>query len=300
MKKHTIIVSLLVSLISLTIAASGCSIFSPNTPPERSAENSVSENSESSIAESADEPEGKVSEIDAESEIDTSSDTTQDQESSDNNTESENDQQSDEESSNDFSENESDISFVSMTESESDISFVSMTESESDISFVSMTESEAAQASNDGYEFDDEQIVEDYHTAVTFTDNEEFNEIFKNNAYDSAYNEDLKNAVSIQDMRTVTESYGEKWKAMVSTVYNALSVDLDAEENEKLSQSQEQWLQGLAETESSFMDEAKNGGTEGLLSADTAIMNYYKGRAAKLLEQIYTFNGGIDLSAYGL
>ena len=288
MKKHTIIVSLLVSLISLTIAASGCSIFSPNTPPERSAENSVSENSESSIAESADEPEGKVSEIDAESEIDTSSDTTQDQESSDNNTESENDQQSDEESSNDFSENESDISFVSMTESESDISF------------VSMTESEAAQASNDGYEFDDEQIVEDYHTAVTFTDNEEFNEIFKNNAYDSAYNEDLKNAVSIQDMRTVTESYGEKWKAMVSTVYNALSVDLDAEENEKLSQSQEQWLQGLAETESSFMDEAKNGGTEGLLSADTAIMNYYKGRAAKLLEQIYTFNGGIDLSAYGL
>ena len=276
MKKHTIIVSLLVSLISLTIAASGCSIFSPNTPPERSAENSVSENSESSIAESADEPEGKVSEIDAESEIDTSSDTTQDQESSDNNTESENDQQSDEESSNDFSENESDISFVSMTESE------------------------AAQASNDGYEFDDEQIVEDYHTAVTFTDNEEFNEIFKNNAYDSAYNEDLKNAVSIQDMRTVTESYGEKWKAMVSTVYNALSVDLDAEENEKLSQSQEQWLQGLAETESSFMDEAKNGGTEGLLSADTAIMNYYKGRAAKLLEQIYTFNGGIDLSAYGL
>ena len=288
MKKHTIIVSLLVSLISLTIAASGCSIFSPNTPPERSAENSVSENSESSIAESADEPEGKVSEIDAESEIDTSSDTTQDQESSDNNTESENDQQSDEESSNDFSENESDISFVSMTESESDISF------------VSMTESEAAQASNDGYEFDDEQIVEDYHTAVTFTDNEEFNEIFKNNAYDSAYNEDLKNAVSIQDMRTVTESYGEKWKAMVSTVYNALSVDLDAEENEKLSQSQEQWLQGLAEKESSFMDEAKNGGTEGLLSADTAIMNYYKGRAAKLLEQIYTFNGGIDLSAYGL
>ena len=276
MKKHTIIVSLLVSLISLTIAASGCSIFSPNTPPERSAENSVSENSESSIAESADEPEGKVSEIDAESEIDTSSDTTQDQESSDDNTESENDQQSDEESSNDFSENESDISFVSMTESE------------------------AAQASNDGYEFDDEQIVEDYHTAVTFTDNEEFNEIFKNNAYDSAYNEDLKNAVSIQDMRTVTESYGEKWKAMVSTVYNALSVDLDAEENEKLSQSQEQWLQGLAETESSFIDEAKNGGTEGLLSADTAIMNYYKGRAAKLLEQIYTFNGGIDLSAYGL
>ena len=276
MKKHTIIVSLLVSLISLTIAASGCSIFSPNTPPERSAENSVSENSESSIAESADEPEGKVSEIDAESEIDTSSDTTHDQESSDNNTESENDQQSDEESSNDFSENESDISFVSMTESE------------------------AAQASNDGYEFDDEQIVEDYHTAVTFTDNEEFNEIFKNNAYDSAYNEDLKNAVSIQDMRTVTESYGEKWKAMVSTVYNALSVDLDAEENEKLSQSQEQWLQGLAETESSFIDEAKNGGTEGLLSADTAIMNYYKGRAAKLLEQIYTFNGGIDLSAYGL
>ena len=278
----------MVSLISLTIAASGCSIFSPNTPPERSAENSVSENSESSIAESADEPEGKVSEIDAESEIDTSSDTTQDQESSDDNTESENDQQSDEESSNDFSENESDISFVSMTESESDISF------------VSMTESEAAQASNDGYEFDDEQIVEDYHTAVTFTDNEEFNEIFKNNAYDSAYNEDLKNAVSIQDMRTVTESYGEKWKAMVSTVYNALSVDLDAEENEKLSQSQEQWLQGLAETESSFIDEAKNGGTEGLLSADTAIMNYYKGRAAKLLEQIYTFNGGIDLSAYGL
>ena len=280
MKKYTILTALLASVIAFSAAAGGCSVFSPNTPPESSpesttesspestTESSVSENSDISVTESADTPENTGAESDTDNESNSVSESTE--------SDSENDQESD-------------------TENDEDTQ-----ESRNEISYVSMTESEAAQASNEGYEFDDEQIVEDYHTAVTFTDNEEFNDIFKNNAYDSAYNEELKNAVSIQDMRTVTSSYAEKWKAMVGTVYDALSAELDSEDNEKLSESQEQWTQGLGKTESSFMEEAKSGGTEGLLSADTAIMNYYKGRAAKLLEQIYTYNGSLDLSAYGL
>ena len=163
-----------------------------------------------------------------------------------------------------------------------------------------MTESEAMEASNEGYEFDDEQIVTDYHTAETFTDNEEFNEIFKGNSLDGEFDEALKNASSSTEMRNIISEYGNKWKNMANTSYSELSKLLDGEDAEKLNQSQSEWEAGLSEVEESFYEEAKTAGSEGLIATDTAIMNYYKGRAAKLFEQIYTINGSIELSDYGL
>ena len=165
-----------------------------------------------------------------------------------------------------------------------------------------MTESEALEVSVDGYQFDDEQIVHDYHTAKEFTKNEEFNEIFKTNAIDAEYDKELKKAMSIRDMRNTTATYTQKWEAEVDVAYDALSRKLadNSEALGQLSASQQEWKDSTAAAEESFGAEAQDNGSEGLLAADTAMMNFYKGRAAVLLEQIYEIDGTITLSDYGL
>lgn len=164
-------------------------------------------------------------------------------------------------------------------------------------------ESSAAQVSYDGYQFDDEQIVDDYHTATVFTSNDTFNEIFSNNALDNEYNSEQQNAGTSSEMRQITASYSTKWKNKVDEIFGELDSILEEnpEEHEKLIQSQDEWTSSLPEVESSFYSESGDGmGTEGLIAAEAAVMNYYKGRAAILLEQIYELNGEIDLAQYGL
>lgn len=171
------------------------------------------------------------------------------------------------------------------------------------------SESSIEEISSEGYHFDDEQIVENYHTATKFTSDEDFNKIFADNSIDKEYNEELKNASANSEMRSATQKCTESWKSEVDKVYNALSELLSENEEakSKLESSQNEWNSGLQETEDEFYAEAsqavENGeavGTEALLSADTAIMNYYKGRTAVLLEQIYVLKGEINLSEYGL
>lgn len=165
-----------------------------------------------------------------------------------------------------------------------------------------MTESEALEASVNGYQFDDEQIVKDYHTAKEFTKNEEFNAIFKTNAIDAEFDKELRKAMSIHDMRNTTAEYMQKWAEEVDVAYNALYAKLEgnSEALAQLEASQQEWTDSASEAEESFAAEASEAGSEGILAADTAMMNYYKGRTAVLLEQIYEIDGSITLSDYGL
>ncbi len=193
---------------------------------------------------------------------------------------------------------------VSETESstqDSESSESSKTESSGETSFASMTESEAIEASVSGYQFDDEQIVSDYHTAETFTDNDFFNDLFKDNALDKAFIEETKQANSTSDMLNLTAEYAAKWGDKAEAAYSTLKDELDKENAKKLEQSQKQWRSGLNDQEAAFRAEATGvEGSDAALSAQTAIMNYYKERAAKLLEQLYVKNGSIELSDYGL
>lgn len=161
------------------------------------------------------------------------------------------------------------------------------------------TSSTVESSTYEGYYFDDEQIVEDYHTATVFTDNEEFNNLFSNNAIDAAYNSELQNVSSIIEMRNVTTSYAKKWQSEVSTAYDKLYSLLsdNSEAKTALENSQTEWNKGLSDIENSFYSEASasGAGTEALLSADTAIMNYYKGRTAVLYEQIYELTGNFEM-----
>lgn len=165
-----------------------------------------------------------------------------------------------------------------------------------------MTESEAAQASTDGYQFDDEEIVKDYHHPDKFTDNEEFNKIFEKNKLDKEYNDKLKDAMTNAQMLSATNEYSGKWSKAEEAAYKALLKKLDKLETEKnkLISSEKDWSSNIRTVEESRDHEAEGGGTEALLSGSAEILNRYKSRTAVLLEQIYSLEGDIDISEYGL
>ncbi|MDD6488886.1 MAG: hypothetical protein PUG48_03595 [Clostridia bacterium] len=156
------------------------------------------------------------------------------------------------------------------------------------------------ESEDNGYYFDDEQIVDDYHTATEFTDNEAFNKLFSSNKIDRSYQKDLQEASTISQMRAVTSNYAEVWKAEEEKVYKTLYDLLKGENREAKSSleiSEQEWKDGIQEVTDEFYAEIdqNNGGSEELLSADTAVMNYYKGRAAKLYEQVYQLTGKFDM-----
>lgn len=194
------------------------------------------------------------------------------------------------------SEQESEAESVIITESSAE----SVEESNDD---SSQQVSEKSEMSYEGYQFDDENIVTDYHTATEFTSDEEFNHIFDKNTLDKEYNSLLMDASSGAEMRKITSDYSEKWKTLADKVYLSLSEKLSNNESEKakLEESQEKWKESLEVVENSFYEEAKEGGTDGLLAAEGAILNYYKGRTAVLLEQIFVLQGSsIVLSDFGI
>ncbi|MBR2175412.1 MAG: hypothetical protein IJ861_00510 [Clostridia bacterium] len=278
MNKKLKAAALLTALIMSSAVFGGCSFNNPAGESERSSYSSsssdsqISENEESvsEPSETADESRNSWSE---ESNGNSPADESSEEESSEE--ESAEESSSDEESSNDEE---------SSAPSGTDVP-------------------EPSESSVQAYQFDDEQIINDYHTAKEFTSNEDFNQLFEKNAIDVRYNDELQNAGSTADMRAITAKYGNEWKTMAESVFNTLDELLsdNAEEKQKLEDSQNSWIEGLGSVESSFYEEAKEGGTEELLAAETAILNYYKGRAAVLLEQIYRLNGGsVDLGSYGL
>ena len=212
----------------------------------------------------------------------------------------------DTESKNDVTENSStdeSLAYESSSEEQSvseSSSEQSMDEDSSESSGEVSDES-SEESGYDGYYFDDEQIVDDYHTAVKFTDDEEFNALFMENELDKELQQELRDVENETDMRSITISYGEKWKKEAGDAYDKLLSLLEdkPKEKEKLVQSQEEWLNTLEDTENGFRQEAdENGiiGTQALLASDSAMLNYYKGRAAKLYQQIYTLSGSFELS----
>ena len=187
-----------------------------------------------------------------------------------------------------------------VSEASPDESSEASTDENSDASVSEEPSEESGEISQDsqGYYFDDEQIVTDYHEAEYFTDDEKFNALFEKNEIDKAYNDELREIEDTLDMRNTTIKYAQIWKDEQAEAYQKL-YDMLAElpeEQEKLVSSQQNWLGELDEIEAGFQSEASGSGTYGLLAADSAMLNYYKGRAAILYYQIYLLNGSFDMN----
>ena len=154
------------------------------------------------------------------------------------------------------------------------------------------------ESSESAYFFDDEQPVEDYHTAQTFTDDEVFNELFKDNSIDKECSDKMKDAVTDTDMRMVIGECVDKWKEQSQTAYEKLKELLSDKpsELERLENSQKNWESELEDKKQEWYapENFTKSGTMGILSADTAMMNYYKGRAAVLYQQIFVLTGNME------
>lgn len=282
MNKKLKAAALLTALIMSSAVFGGCSFNNPSGESERSSYSSSSSDSEIS--------EGEESVSDPSETADESRNSRSEENNGDSPADESSAEQSSEEESSEESAEENSFDEESSNDEESS-------------EFSETGDPEPSGSGVQAYQFDDEQIINDYHTAKEFTSNDDFNQLFEKNAIDIRYNDELQNAGSTADMRAITAKYGNEWKTMADSVFNALDELLsdNAEEKQKLEDSQNSWIEGLGNVESSFYEEAKEGGTEELLAAETAILNYYKGRAAVLLEQIYRLNGGsVDLGSYGL
>ena len=156
---------------------------------------------------------------------------------------------------------------------------------------------ETSEDGQDGYYFDDEQIVTHYHDVKAFTNDETFNELFSKNKIDQQYKEETEMMETLSQMREAAIRYGEIWKAEVTKAYQKLFDALKdkPEEQQKLEKSQQEWESSLSDAESSLREEAEENGTLGPLAADNSVMNYYKGRACVLYHQLYLLNGSFSM-----
>lgn len=156
---------------------------------------------------------------------------------------------------------------------------------------------ETSEDGQDGYYFDDEQIVTHYHDVKAFTNDETFNELFSKNKIDQQYKEETEVMETLSQMREAAIRYGEIWKAEVTKAYQKLFDALKdkPEEQQKLEKSQQEWESSLSDAESSLREEAEENGTLGPLAADNSVMNYYKGRACVLYHQLYLLNGSFSM-----
>ena len=156
---------------------------------------------------------------------------------------------------------------------------------------------ETSEDGQDGYYFDDEQIVTHYHDVKAFTNDETFNELFSKNKIDQQYKEETEMMETLSQMREAAIRYGEIWKAEVTKAYQKLFDALKdkPEEQQKLEKSQQEWESSLSNAESSLREEAEENGTLGPLAADNSVMNYYKGRACVLYHQLYLLNGSFSM-----
>lgn len=279
MKRKVISAILLMAMMTAICAASGCNKSSGSSSAANT-NNTAAATSEAAAGNSGNDESGVSAPDKVNSETDESKDISEEIiEKSDT---SDPDEESSKAESDESSEND-----------ESDESIEEKSEAE---------ESSEEESSEIGYQFDDEQMVTDYHTATVFTSDDEFNKVFENNSLDKEYKAELEGASSNSEMMTITAKYSGQWKNLTEKIYSSLRRKLEENptEQQKLIDSQDEWSNGLAAVENSFYNETRDSGTEGLLAAETAIMNYYKGRSAVLLQQIYEFTGSIDLSDYTL
>ena len=236
----------------------------------------TSQTSETSAEESADSDEASEAETSADVEDDTKQDASSDDRTNDAST---NDASTNDASTNDTSTNDTSTNDASTNDASTEEG------------------AETSEDGQDGYYFDDEQIVTHYHDVKAFTNDETFNELFSKNKIDQQYKEETEMMETLSQMREAAIRYGEIWKAEVTKAYQKLFDALKdkPEEQQKLERSQQEWESSLSDAESSLREEAEENGTLGPLAADNSVMNYYKGRACVLYHQLYLLNGSFSM-----
>lgn len=126
------------------------------------------------------------------------------------------------------------------------------------------------------------------------TENEEFNEKFKDNPIDKKYIKEMNNAVSNIDMVKVSDKYSEIWQKEISYAYGELEKYMKTDSSGKPAKykaEQKKWEQGKENSLKKISSEAMSGGgSMAQVNEASAVMDFYRGRAASIYSELYTYN----------
>lgn len=123
------------------------------------------------------------------------------------------------------------------------------------------------------------------------TENPNFDEKFQDNPIDKAYIQDNNQAISNKDMVEVSEKYAGIWREEVAAAYDALLEKVTDERKETLKKEQQAWSDGTEAALQEFHDDAQAvGGSMAQVDEASRVMDYYRGRAATLYEELYALD----------
>lgn len=123
------------------------------------------------------------------------------------------------------------------------------------------------------------------------TDNQGFDDKFKDNPIDKAYIQDNNKAISNKDMVEVSEKYAEIWRKETDAVYSTLLGKVSDDRKETLKKEQQAWSDGTESALESFHNDAQAvGGSMAQVDEASRVMDYYRSRAAALYKELYTLD----------
>lgn len=126
------------------------------------------------------------------------------------------------------------------------------------------------------------------------TDSRDFNEKFRDNPVDKAYIAESDKAVSTADMVRVSEKYAELWEKEIAHAMDGLEERAGTDSGgkfAKLKEEQKSWEDGRAAALKKISDDATAaGGSMARVNEAGGVMDFYRGRAARLYRALYDYD----------
>ena len=126
------------------------------------------------------------------------------------------------------------------------------------------------------------------------TDNEAFDKKFTDNPIDKAYISESDQAVSTVDMVNVSQKYAGVWQDEVDHAYSLLTEKMATDSSGRPAQykaEQKSWEDGRAAALKKISSDAlAAGGSMAEVDAASAVMDFYRSRAAQVYRELYDYD----------
>lgn len=130
------------------------------------------------------------------------------------------------------------------------------------------------------------------------TDSEAFDRKFADNPIDKAYISESDQAVSTVDMVNVSQKYAGVWQDEVDHAYSLLTTKMSTDSSGKPAQyraEQKSWEDGKAAALKKISSDAlAAGGSMAEVDAASAVMDFYRSRAAKVYRELYDYDKNFE------
>lgn len=129
---------------------------------------------------------------------------------------------------------------------------------------------------------------------VIQTDDKAFDKKFAANPIDKAYIKESNQAFSNVEMVNVSNKFSGLWQKEITHAYSELTEHMKLDSSKKpetLRAEQETWLKGKSEAFKIINQTAQaTGGTMAEVNSASAIMDYYRSRAAQIYKELYGYD----------